>query len=103
MNIGKAIKLCRINKNLKQRELAELAGISVSYISLLEINKRDPSFSLVQRIAVALEIPTIVIVGLAAEEDELENLDVWIERIKMYFELFQIVAPRKKMVKDDCG
>lgn len=89
MDIGKAIKLCRINKNLKQRELAERAGISVSYISLLEINKRDPSFSLIQRIADALEIPTIVMVGLATEENELKNLDAWIERIKMYFELFR--------------
>jgi len=50
MNLGKAIKLCRVQKNTNQKELARLANISVSYLSLFERNKRDPNFSTLKNI-----------------------------------------------------
>ena len=71
MNLGKAIKLCRTQQDLSQAQLAELAGISVSYLSLLERGKRDPSFSTVQDIASALGVPLGILVFLAADKDEL--------------------------------
>jgi transcriptional regulator with XRE-family HTH domain len=74
MNLGRAIKLCRTQKNLKQTELADRADISVSYLSLLERGKRDPNFSTVQNIAAALNIPVSILVFLAAEDDEIANI-----------------------------
>ncbi len=74
MNLGKAIKLCRTQKNLSQVQLAELANVSVSYVSLLERNKRDPNLSAVQKIAEAMEIPFSILIFLAADRDELEDI-----------------------------
>jgi transcriptional regulator with XRE-family HTH domain len=75
MNLGNAIKLCRTQKNMNQAELAELADISVSYLSLLERGKRDPNFSTVENIAMALNIPFSILMFLAAEKDELSGVN----------------------------
>lgn len=75
MNLGSAIKLCRIQKNMTQAKLAELADISVSYLSLLERGKRDPNFSTVENIAGALNIPFSILIFLAAEKDELSGIN----------------------------
>lgn len=74
MNLGRAIKLCRTQRNLNQSDLAERANISVSYLSLLERGKRDPNFSTVQDIAAALKIPVSILVFLAADEKELTGI-----------------------------
>jgi transcriptional regulator with XRE-family HTH domain len=74
MNVGKAIKLCRTQRGLSQSELANIAGISVSYLSLLERGKRDPTFSTVEGIANALGIPVSILVFLAANDEEMSGL-----------------------------
>ncbi len=71
MTLGKAIKTCRIQREMNQANLAKIAGISVPYLSLLEKGKRDPSFSTIQKIATALEVPMSLLVFLAAEKDEI--------------------------------
>ncbi len=43
MNIGERIKQLRIDKNLTQPQLAELANIEQSYLSKLENDKYIPS------------------------------------------------------------
>jgi transcriptional regulator with XRE-family HTH domain len=75
MDLGKAIKLCRTQKNMNQTELADLANISVSYLSLIERGKRDPNLSTVQNIASALNVPFSILVFLAAEKGELAEVD----------------------------
>lgn len=74
MNLGKAIKLCRTQKNMKQSDLADSAQISVSYLSLIEQGKRDPNFSTVQQIAVALNVPISILAFLAAEQGEIDDI-----------------------------
>ena len=91
MNIGKAIRTCRIQKNLKQSELAEKANISVSYLSLLEQGKRDPSFSTVEEIASALNIPVSILVFLAAEKSEVAELSPEIAE-KLSFTALQLIG-----------
>lgn len=74
MNLGKAIKLCRTQRGLSQSELANLAAISVSYLSLLERGKRDPTFSIVEGIASALDVPVSILVFLSADDEEMSGL-----------------------------
>ncbi len=74
MNIGRAIKLCRTQKNLSLAELANAAGISTSYLSLLERGKRDPSFSTVEKIAAALDVPVSILTFLAADSSEISSI-----------------------------
>ena len=57
MNIGENIKKYRIEKNLKQSELAERAGISRVAIGNYERGDRTPNIDAVGKIANALEIP----------------------------------------------
>jgi len=68
VGIGKAIRMCRIQRELSQQELANKAGISIAYLSLIERNKRDPVLSTVESIASALSVPLVALVFLAADE-----------------------------------
>jgi transcriptional regulator with XRE-family HTH domain len=74
MNIGKAIKICRIQKNLRQSDLAKIANISVAYLSLLEQGKRDMNFSTLNSIANALDIPVSILVFLGTDSEELKEI-----------------------------
>ena len=75
MNIGQAIQLARSKRKLSQAALAKRAGISVSYLSLLERGRRDPPLSTLQRIAAALVMPVELLFFLGAEEGELGHLN----------------------------
>lgn len=76
MNLGKAITLCRKQRGLTQAELAARSGLSISYLSLLEQNKRtDPSLSKIQALAEALRVPSGILFFLAADQKELSGLD----------------------------
>ena len=57
MDIGNAIKTCRIRRGYSQTKLAELAECSVSYLSLIEHNQRDITLSTLQKICHALHVP----------------------------------------------
>lgn len=75
MNLGKAISLCRTQRGLTQAELASRSGVSTSYLSLLEKNKRkDPSLSTMRKIAEALRVPFGILFFLAADKSELSGL-----------------------------
>jgi transcriptional regulator with XRE-family HTH domain len=74
MNLGKAIRLCRKNRHYTQTQLAKLADISVSHLSLMEMNKRDPSLNTVESISKALNVPVSVLVFIAAEREEITEL-----------------------------
>ena len=55
--IGANIAKYRKAKGLTQRELAHLAGIASQTLSCIEIGVNNPSFNVVIKIAIALEIP----------------------------------------------
>ena len=73
MNIGKAIKLCRKQKNWTLAELADKSHLSTSYISLLEQGKRDPNLSKLENIAKSLKIPLSVLLFLGTDKKEIES------------------------------
>ena len=75
MNVGQAIKLCRTRRGISQADLARQAECSVSYLSMLENNKRDPTLSTMTKIAHALRIPVGIIFFLGAEGDDLTGID----------------------------
>ena len=75
MNLGKSIQTCRVKRGLSQATLAQRTGLSVSYLSMLENSKRDPTMSTVQRIATALGVPLEILFFLGAEKGELAGID----------------------------
>ena len=75
MNLGRTIRMCRTQRGLSQAELAERAECSVSYLSVLENDKRDPTLSTLTKISDALSVPIGLLFFLASEKDELQGID----------------------------
>ena len=75
MNLGRAIKMCRTQRGMSQLDVALKSDCSVSYLSMLENNKRDPALSLTEKIAHALDVPISILFFLASEKDELSGID----------------------------
>ena len=74
MNAGHAIKFCRQQKQLSIPALAARAGLSPSYISLLERNERDPPLSTLQKISQGLGVPLSVLLFVGTSPAELESI-----------------------------
>src|SRR5438105_3245125 len=103
MSIGKQIKQLRKVAGLKQRELADMAEISPSMLSLVEAGRREPTISLLRDISDALGIPTSVLL-LAAVADERSNASaVARHTARMTDELFDAARHfiRAKRLRDD--
>lgn len=75
MNIGRAIRLCRSKRGASQGAVARRASCSVSYLSMLENNKRDPTLSTLTKVAQALQIPVGLLFFLASEQEDLGPID----------------------------
>ncbi|MBI4441768.1 MAG: helix-turn-helix transcriptional regulator [Acidobacteria bacterium] len=71
MDYGKALRIARAIAGLQQKELAQLADIDPSHVSMMEMGKRKPSVGTVQKIARALQIPEHLLTLLAAEPEDL--------------------------------
>ena len=56
MDIGVTIRYLRIKRGMTQKELSERLGVTESYVSQYERNKRIPKRETLQRICDALEI-----------------------------------------------
>lgn len=56
MDVGKRITLLREKKNISTNKLANLAGISQSYLRDIEANKKNPTIEILSYICEALEI-----------------------------------------------
>ena len=74
LHLGNAIKVCRAHRGLTQARLAKQAGISLSYLSLLENDKRDANISTLESIAQGLRIPLNLLFFLASDVQELQGL-----------------------------
>lgn len=68
MQLGKTIKLLRTNVGIKQKDLAKKLQISSNYLSLVENGKREPSISLIERMAKELDVPISYIFWHAYEK-----------------------------------
>lgn len=74
MNLGTTIRICRQQRGLSQSALAQASGVSVSHLSLLEHDKREPSLQTIEAIARVLEIPIGILLFLAAKADDVSEL-----------------------------
>ncbi len=54
---ARQLRLKRLQAGLTIEELADAAGISVSFLAYLETNKKKPSLATIAKIAAALDVP----------------------------------------------
>ena len=73
MDYGKAIRIIRSIAGLQQKQLAKIAGVDASLISLIEKGKRKPGLSTVEKITNALQVPQHLFTLLAAESEDLKT------------------------------
>lgn len=73
MKIGNAIRILRQARELKQGEVARSAGISLSYLSLIESGEREPAADVLRRLSDSLEVPVDVLLLVGGES--IENAD----------------------------
>ncbi|QDT51893.1 HTH-type transcriptional regulator SinR [Symmachiella dynata] len=62
IQFGKTIKRLRVKNGLSQQELAEMAGLTRSFLSLLENDLRTPSITAVRNISESLSVPEEVFI-----------------------------------------
>jgi transcriptional regulator with XRE-family HTH domain len=75
MDYGKALRIARAASGLQQQELAKRAGLTPSYVSLVEMGKRNPSVGAIKKLSQALQIPPHLFTLLATEEEDTDLVD----------------------------
>lgn len=65
MQLGTTIRRFRLASGMSQAELARRAGLSASFLSLIERDRREPTLSLLRRLAEQLGLPFGVFVAAA--------------------------------------
>lgn len=77
--IGERIRDIRKRRGLSQRELAELAGVSISLIRKLEQSERqDARLETLRKIAAALRVPTsTLMIAPDTEDADQQTVDLW--------------------------
>lgn len=73
MQIGYKIRELRQKKGFKQVEFAKSCGLSQSYLSLIEKGKKEPTLSILKRVASILEVPTPVLVFLSLDKSDIDD------------------------------
>jgi transcriptional regulator with XRE-family HTH domain len=74
MDLGKAIKTIRKRKGIKQKELANLCGISANAMVSIEANKSFPHKITIRKICEVLDIPVAYLLFFCiTDEDIPEN------------------------------
>jgi transcriptional regulator with XRE-family HTH domain len=86
MKIGSIVKKIRKSKNLKQKELALLADVPVTVLSMIENDKREAGTGHLKRISEALRVPLPILVFKTLDEDLISE-----DKKQSFRELSQIV------------
>lgn len=72
---GEPLKLLRIMNEIKSKDLAEQMGISASYLSLIENNKKKPTLDIVEKYAEVFNLKPSAIVFLMEDFDDSSTAD----------------------------
>lgn len=74
MDYGRAIRLARTARGLRQADLAHEISRDASLVSLVESGKREPNESMILDVCEALALPRRLLDVLASESDDLAGL-----------------------------
>ena len=69
-DFGRRIYEIRQERNMTQEQFAELIGISVDFLSLIERGINAPSFETIDQIAARLRIPAVSLFTFAGLSEE---------------------------------
>jgi len=72
MNVAERIKQLRESQNMTKTRLAQLSGVSQSYISDIEAGKRNPTLEVISRICDALGVTVVELLSDEETKPEIE-------------------------------
>lgn len=78
------LTMLRQERNLTQNELAEAVGISRSALSLYELNKREPDFSTLDKLALYFDVSSDFLLGRTSERRSSSNSThnpTWLDKV----------------------
>ncbi|HVZ38335.1 MAG TPA: helix-turn-helix transcriptional regulator [Candidatus Kapabacteria bacterium] len=73
MNMGRTIKELRRVRGMNQQQLADSVPLSMTYLSLIEGNKREPSLATLRSICDVLGVPLPIVFFLALDVDDVKK------------------------------
>lgn len=90
MTVGENIRKFRKARGLTQKQLGELCGIKEANVRKYELNKANPKVETINRIASALNVSTIDIMGLEYFDSvtDLDNIRSEISHLEQFENLF---------------
>jgi transcriptional regulator with XRE-family HTH domain len=62
-SFGRALKLLRTNRGLSQRQLAKELNVAPSTLAMYELDKREPDYATLRKIADYFEVTTDYLLG----------------------------------------
>lgn len=71
MDLGTVIKNIRKKKGFTQTQLAELCGITQTYLSQIENNQKEPNTAILKVIAEKLDFPLPILFFLSIEDTDI--------------------------------
>lgn len=69
--LGKTIRILRQAQALRVSDLAEAAGVSVPFMSLVERGERQPSVDVLKRIAIGVRVPHGLLLAASTSDESL--------------------------------
>jgi len=105
INLGKKIKMARLEKNISRRELAKKLNISYSTLNSYELSVNEPSFTMLLKIAKALGKPISYFFEEEddSERDELINMIISLSKEERKVIKGFINMLKSGVVKDERG
>lgn len=73
MKIGQSVKQVRKKRGISQKNLCKSVGITQSYLSQVENNKKTPSISVLNDIADYFEMPLSIMLWFSLKEEDIDD------------------------------
>ena len=72
MDLGTTIKKIRQQKGIRQNSLAEIIGITQTYLSQIENNVKEPNLSTLRKISKELNLPLPILFFLSLDDRDIK-------------------------------
>lgn len=88
MKVGSVLKMIRLQLNMTQQQVSANAKINQEYLSMIECNKKVPSFSILEKLCDVYCIPVFAVFVLGAEDKDISNmhLEKWLKNKKSIYD-----------------
>lgn len=96
--LGQKFKILRQRRNLNQKHMAELLGVSIPAYSKLETGITDPSFSRIQQVVAVFDIDIRQLLAVGEEEKSEQQSEIDTLRFKVMDLEASVIRLQSKLI-----